>query len=172
MKTLSPPSSSPVSKLGGQALVLDVESTWRELTGVANKLAANLTNQVRFVSESDESRRVGRSVETDRGASQGRDSGSEEYGERHGDEAGERSRRKVTRGHDRSREVRESWEDGRMYRNVEGSIVRVWFEMQASSLRFCLLVGVLTQGQSSAIDREHDDGCCDRRSDAEDRDPS
>jgi HAMP domain-containing protein len=32
--------------LGGQALVLDVEGTWRELTGVVNKLAANLTNQV------------------------------------------------------------------------------------------------------------------------------
>lgn len=33
-------------KLGGQALVLDVEGTWRELTGVVNKLAANLTSQV------------------------------------------------------------------------------------------------------------------------------
>lgn len=33
-------------KLGGQALVLDVEGTWRELTAVVNKLAANLTNQV------------------------------------------------------------------------------------------------------------------------------
>ncbi|KAG2083298.1 uncharacterized protein F5147DRAFT_175424 [Suillus discolor] len=32
-------------KLGGQALVLDVEGTWRELTGVVNKLAANLTHQ-------------------------------------------------------------------------------------------------------------------------------
>ena len=37
------------SKLGGQALVLDVEGTWRELTGVVNKLAANLTNQVRSI---------------------------------------------------------------------------------------------------------------------------
>ena len=36
------------SKLGGQALVLDVEGTWRELTGVVNKLAANLTSQVCF----------------------------------------------------------------------------------------------------------------------------
>ncbi|KAG6809026.1 hypothetical protein H0H92_001919 [Tricholoma furcatifolium] len=27
-----------------QALVLDVEGTWREVTGVVNKLAANLTN--------------------------------------------------------------------------------------------------------------------------------
>ncbi|KAG6333867.1 hypothetical protein ID866_5222 [Astraeus odoratus] len=36
-------------KLGGQALVLDVEGTWRELTGVVNKLAANLTNQVRSI---------------------------------------------------------------------------------------------------------------------------
>jgi len=34
------------SKLGGQALVLDVEGTWCELTGVVNKLASNLTNQV------------------------------------------------------------------------------------------------------------------------------
>jgi len=33
-------------KLGGQALVLDVDGTWRELTGVVNKLAANLTSQV------------------------------------------------------------------------------------------------------------------------------
>ncbi|KAK1233995.1 histidine kinase osmosensor [Marasmius sp. AFHP31] len=33
-------------KLRGQALVLDVEGTWRELTGVVNKLAANLTSQV------------------------------------------------------------------------------------------------------------------------------
>jgi HAMP domain-containing protein len=39
----------PSSKLGGQALVLDVEGTWRELTGVVNKLAANLTNQVRNI---------------------------------------------------------------------------------------------------------------------------
>jgi osomolarity two-component system, sensor histidine kinase NIK1 len=37
------------SKLGGQALVLDVEGTWRELTAVVNKLAANLTNQVRNI---------------------------------------------------------------------------------------------------------------------------
>lgn len=37
------------SKLGGQALVLDVEGTWRELTGVVNKLAANLTSQVRSI---------------------------------------------------------------------------------------------------------------------------
>ena len=36
-------------KLGGQALVLDVEGTWRELTGTVNKLAANLTNQVRSI---------------------------------------------------------------------------------------------------------------------------
>jgi osomolarity two-component system sensor histidine kinase NIK1 len=42
---------SPSSKLGGQALVLDVEGTWRELTGVVNKLAANLTNQVRSIAK-------------------------------------------------------------------------------------------------------------------------
>ena len=36
-------------KLGGQALVLDVEGTWRELTGTVNKLAANLTSQVRSI---------------------------------------------------------------------------------------------------------------------------
>lgn len=36
-------------KLGGQALVLDVEGTWRELTGVVNILAANLTSQVRSI---------------------------------------------------------------------------------------------------------------------------
>ena len=41
----------PFSKLGGQALVLDVEGTWRELTGVVNKLAANLTNQVRSIAK-------------------------------------------------------------------------------------------------------------------------
>ncbi|KAF8811292.1 hypothetical protein BYT27DRAFT_7208708 [Phlegmacium glaucopus] len=34
-------------KLGGQALVLDVEGTWRELTAVFSKLAANSTPQVR-----------------------------------------------------------------------------------------------------------------------------
>ncbi|KAJ3982081.1 histidine kinase [Lentinula detonsa] len=38
-------------KLGGQALVLDVEGTWRELTAVVNKLAANLTNQVRSIAK-------------------------------------------------------------------------------------------------------------------------
>jgi osomolarity two-component system, sensor histidine kinase NIK1 len=38
-------------KLGGQALVQDVEGTWRELTGVVNKLAANLTNQVRSIAQ-------------------------------------------------------------------------------------------------------------------------
>jgi osomolarity two-component system sensor histidine kinase NIK1 len=38
-------------KLGGQALVLDVEGTWRELTGVVNNLAANLTSQVRSIAK-------------------------------------------------------------------------------------------------------------------------
>ncbi|KAG6908068.1 hypothetical protein DXG01_006257 [Tephrocybe rancida] len=38
-------------KLGGQALVLDVEGTWRELAGVVNKLAANLTSQVRSIAK-------------------------------------------------------------------------------------------------------------------------
>ncbi|KAG6915218.1 hypothetical protein DXG01_012663 [Tephrocybe rancida] len=38
-------------KLGGQALVLDVKGTWRELTGVVNKLAANLTSQVRSIAK-------------------------------------------------------------------------------------------------------------------------
>ena len=41
--------ATPRSKLGGQALVLDVEGTWRELTDVVNKLAANLTSQVRSI---------------------------------------------------------------------------------------------------------------------------
>lgn len=36
-------------KLGGQALVQDVEGTWRELTNVVNVLAENLTNQVRSI---------------------------------------------------------------------------------------------------------------------------
>ncbi|KAK7679195.1 hypothetical protein QCA50_017773 [Cerrena zonata] len=36
-------------KLGGQAYVLDVEGTWRELTAVVNNLAANLTNQARSI---------------------------------------------------------------------------------------------------------------------------
>jgi len=31
--------------------VLDVEGTWRELTGVVNKLAANLTSQVRSIAK-------------------------------------------------------------------------------------------------------------------------
>ena len=44
-------SPAACSKLGGQALVLDVEGTWRELTGVVNKLAANLTNQVRSIAK-------------------------------------------------------------------------------------------------------------------------
>jgi osomolarity two-component system, sensor histidine kinase NIK1 len=44
-----PPSNLPTSKLGGQALVLDVEGTWRDLTGVVNKLAPNLTSQVRAI---------------------------------------------------------------------------------------------------------------------------
>ncbi|KAI0048454.1 hypothetical protein FA95DRAFT_1490738 [Auriscalpium vulgare] len=36
-------------KLGGQALVTDVEGTWKDLTDVVNKLAANLTSQVRSI---------------------------------------------------------------------------------------------------------------------------
>ena len=40
-----------ISKLGGQAYVLDVEGTWRELTAVVNNLAANLTNQVRSIAK-------------------------------------------------------------------------------------------------------------------------
>ena len=38
-------------KLGGQAVVEGVEGTWRELTAVVNKLAANLTNQVRSIAK-------------------------------------------------------------------------------------------------------------------------
>ncbi|KAI0804595.1 histidine kinase [Irpex lacteus] len=38
-------------KLGGQALVLDVEGTWRELTNVVNNLAGNLTSQVRSIAK-------------------------------------------------------------------------------------------------------------------------
>lgn len=34
-------------KLGGQAVVQGVEGTWQELTAVVNKLAENLTTQVR-----------------------------------------------------------------------------------------------------------------------------
>src|SRR5712691_2518357 len=49
LRLLMKPDLLPRSKLGGQALVLDVEGTWRELTGVVNKLAANLTNQVRNI---------------------------------------------------------------------------------------------------------------------------
>ncbi|KIJ42807.1 hypothetical protein M422DRAFT_253899 [Sphaerobolus stellatus SS14] len=37
------------NKLGGQAVVLDVDGTWRKLTNVVNVLAANLTNQVRSI---------------------------------------------------------------------------------------------------------------------------
>ena len=45
------PLAHPSSKLGGQALVLDVEGTWSELTGVVNNLAANLTSQVRSIAK-------------------------------------------------------------------------------------------------------------------------
>ena len=37
-------------KLGGQAVVQGVEGTWQELTAVVNKLAENLTTQVRVSS--------------------------------------------------------------------------------------------------------------------------
>ena len=40
-----------VSKLGGQALVLNVQGTWRELTDVVNNLAGNLTRQVRSIAK-------------------------------------------------------------------------------------------------------------------------
>ncbi|PBL01519.1 hypothetical protein ARMGADRAFT_1007506 [Armillaria gallica] len=36
-------------RLGGQAVVPDVEGTWQELTDVVNNLAANLTSQVRSI---------------------------------------------------------------------------------------------------------------------------
>ncbi|KIL58310.1 hypothetical protein M378DRAFT_15628 [Amanita muscaria Koide BX008] len=36
-------------KLGGQAVVMDVEGTWRQLTGVVNNLVANLTAQIRSI---------------------------------------------------------------------------------------------------------------------------
>lgn len=38
-------------RLGGQAIVEGVQGTWRDLTSVVNKLAANLTSQVRAISE-------------------------------------------------------------------------------------------------------------------------
>lgn len=37
--------------LGGQAVVVDLEGTWRELTTTVNNLAANLTTQVRAIAE-------------------------------------------------------------------------------------------------------------------------
>ncbi|KAF8804278.1 hypothetical protein BYT27DRAFT_7340291 [Phlegmacium glaucopus] len=37
--------------LGEQALIIDVEGTWRELTAVVNKLTANLTSQVRSIAK-------------------------------------------------------------------------------------------------------------------------
>jgi hypothetical protein len=90
MKTLSPhaqpPSSSQVSILGGQALVLDVEGTWRKLTGVKVTKAVTLGD-------------LSKQIEV---PARGRDSGSEEYGERHGDEAGERSRRRSRRSRSKS----------------------------------------------------------------------
>ncbi|TYJ56384.1 hypothetical protein B9479_002932 [Cryptococcus floricola] len=38
-------------KLGGQAVVPNVEGSWKVLTAVVNKLAANLTNQVRSIAK-------------------------------------------------------------------------------------------------------------------------
>ena len=38
-------------RLGGQAVVEGVEGTWRDLTAVVNKLAANLTSQVRSIAK-------------------------------------------------------------------------------------------------------------------------
>ncbi|KAG9073424.1 hypothetical protein FS749_015238, partial [Ceratobasidium sp. UAMH 11750] len=38
-------------RLGGQAIVRDVRGTWSELTTVVNRLAANLTSQVRGIAE-------------------------------------------------------------------------------------------------------------------------
>lgn len=49
--------TDPRSKLGGQAVVEGVEGTWRELTAVVNKLAANLTNQVRSIAKVTKVRR-------------------------------------------------------------------------------------------------------------------
>ena len=86
-------------KLGGQALVLDVEGTWRELTGVVNKLAANLTNQVcltfsilatwlsligPFNRTRHQSRGSGRSIKTNRCRRQRRNLGFEKYSQRNG----------------------------------------------------------------------------------------
>jgi osomolarity two-component system sensor histidine kinase NIK1 len=44
----------PFSNLGGWALVLDIEGTWRELVGIVNKLTAmttSLTDQVRSIAK-------------------------------------------------------------------------------------------------------------------------
>jgi osomolarity two-component system sensor histidine kinase NIK1 len=38
-------------RLGGQAIVQGVQGTWLDLTSVVNKLAGNLTSQVRAISE-------------------------------------------------------------------------------------------------------------------------
>lgn len=77
-------------KLGGQAVVQGVEGTWQELTAVVNKLAENLTTQVRVSMSasrheqrlncacsvyrpSHESRRKGRPEQEDRNRSRWRD---------------------------------------------------------------------------------------------------
>ncbi|KAG6915389.1 hypothetical protein DXG01_011735 [Tephrocybe rancida] len=66
-------------KLGGQALILDVEGTWRELTGVVNKLATNLTSQVRSIANVVKAVALRQPLQTTRGRCSGRDFGLEEY---------------------------------------------------------------------------------------------
>jgi hypothetical protein len=97
-------------KLGGQAVVQGVEGTWQELTAVVNKLAENLTTQVRvsqspldsFLSRnrlipysdlvycsSYESCSQGRSQQEDRDRGGRRDCRAEDYDQCHGGSATE-----------------------------------------------------------------------------------
>ena len=109
-------------KLGGQANVLGVAGTWKDLTDSVNSMASNLTAQVRNIADVDDRHRARRPVAQDHGRRQGRDPRAEEHHQHDG-----RPAQRVRRGSDarraRGRHRRQARRPGagaRRRRHVEG----------------------------------------------------
>ena len=63
--------------MGGQAVVLGVAGTWKDLTDWVNLMAGNLTGQVRNIAAVTTAVARGDLIAQDYGGREGRDSGSE-----------------------------------------------------------------------------------------------
>ncbi len=122
-------------RLGGQANVLGVAGTWKDLTDSVNSMASNLTAQVRNIAEVSTAIAVGRLVEEDHGRRARRNSRAEGHHQYHGGPAQRLCRRgdaRRARGRHR-RQARRSGPGARRRRHLEG-LDRIRSNSMASNL--------------------------------------